>query len=596
MSSKWIDKRDQLFLLYEILNIDNELLGKPPFQNHDAEIVNGIIDKACILAKTEMASIYYDKPNSKLVEAAWSDGKAFMLEDYQRIWKHFRDGSWLSIEVDSEQGGQGFPNVVAAACNNILLSCNPHVMMTAIMTKCVAKLIEKFGTDQLKSVYMKGLYRGYWTGRVFYAKEGHGPDYVALKAAAMNNHDGTYSILGTKRITSYIDHNPTDNIIYVIMAMIEGGSSGKESTSVFLVPKYLINPDCSLGDFNNVITTDKMSPCGYPISTIQFGDTGKCVGYLLRREYESENIVNYLMKEMRLSLGMSAVSIAGATYLRVLDYARNMDKSKIKSIYVESAVPIINHYNVRKMLLNQKSMVEGARLLCLYYCFAIDKMKVSNTVSENIHWAQIVDLLSPIVRTYCPTINLEVNNLAMHLYGCYADYRYCNAKQMTSDQLKNNLCEWTTDILDFAEMCDVLKGQYFIHIAKEAMKMISEAKDIHILNAEANIVERSLSAINMTAMYFSELTYTKPYILHISVSDYLNCVGETLCGWLHIMLAKEAIKGLSSAVNESERMYYWGIIEGAKYFINRLTALVPARCEIFRKEEISAVRIPDKAF
>jgi alkylation response protein AidB-like acyl-CoA dehydrogenase len=601
MASQWVDLRDLKFVLHEVFQLEQHMLGKGPFADYDLETVNMVLDSAAKLAENEIAPTYPDESHGKPVEAVFEGGKVRVPQEYHRLWKLYCEGGWMTVSDSPEWGGQGFPEIIAAAANSMMLGCNQAFMMYTGLTHGAAKLVEKFCSEELKAVFLPKMFSGQWAGTMCLTEPCCGSDLGPLKTTARRNPDGTFSIKGTKCFISAGDHDLTENIIHPVLARIEGDPIGTKGLSIFLVPKYRVNPDGSIGAFNDVVTGGierKMGIHGNATCTLNFGDNDQCIGYLMGNERQGIEIMFHMMNEERQGVGMMGVSLAGAAYLHALSYAKERLQGN-NPFSGERYVPIIQHPDVRRMLLKQKSITEGIRALCLFCYWAMDKQKVAENEEERSKWAGMVEVLTPIVKSYCTEMGLVVNDLAVQTYGGYGYCREYPVEQMMRDQKINTIYEGTNGIqaLDLLGRKMGMKGgQYFMTLLTEGQAQIAEAKGTELLKGEAAVVEAAVNAVLTTAMEYAGLMKKNPFIPMIAACDFLNCVGDTLSGWFHLWMAREAGKRLAQAEKESDKMFYQGKIEGAKFFIQRQTALVPAKCEILKKDELSCIRIPEEAF
>ena len=603
MASKWIDERDSRFVLYEVFNIGETLLGKAPFEDHDTDMVGMVLDAAAKFAENEIAPTYPDEVHRKPVEAVFKDGKVYAPESYHRLWKLYAEGGWLSIADSPEVGGQGLPEVVAATCTHMFLACNQAFIMYPALAHGAAKLVEKFCSEKLKDTYLNKMFDGTWGGTMCLTEPGAGSDVGALKTSAKRNPDGTYSITGTKCFISSGDHDLAENIIHPVLARIEGDPPGTKGISIFLVPKIRVNADGSLGEPNDVVTGNiesKMGIHGNATCTLNFGENGKCIGYLMGEERDGMKIMFHMMNEERQGVGMMGVALATAAYRHALAYTKDrIQGSNILSKDPTIGVPIIQHPDVRRMLLKQKSLVEGIRLLCLYCYFAMDKRKAATTEEETDKWQGMIEMLTPIVKSYCTEMGMVVNDLAVQCYGGYGFCREYPVEQMMRDQKINMIYEGTNGIqaLDLlGRKLGMKKGLYFLNLINEAKISLAQTKELGILKEETAIVDSALDALVKTAMDFAGLMKANPYVPLIAASDFLNCVGDTLLGWYHVWMATIAAQKLPQATTEQDKAFYSGKVESAMFFIRRTTALVPAKLDVLVKDDTSAMRISEDAF
>lgn len=604
MASQWVDMRDMKFLIHEVFKID-ELLGKAPYEDHDSDMIDMVLTEAEKLTENEIAPTYPDEVNRKPVEARFENGKVYAPESYKRLWQLYAEGGWLGTSDPYDVGGQGLPVIVSAAAANMFLSGNQAFLMYPGLTHGAARLVYDFFQHPLRDITLQKMFDGSWAGTMCLTEPGAGSDVGALKTTAKRNPDGSFSITGTKCFISAGDHDLTENIIHPVLARIEGDPAGTKGISIFVVPKIRYNEDGSLGEPNDVSTGNiesKMGIHGNATCTLNFGENGKCIGYLMGEEREGMKIMFHMMNEERQGVGMMGVALSTAAYLHALSYAKErLQGVNIMNMKDPNApqVPIIQHPDVRRMLIKMKSMTEAIRALAFYCYYAMDRRAAAADDAEKDKWQGIIEVLTPMVKSYCTDVGDDVTKIAIQTYGGYGFCREYPVEQMARDNKINTIYEGTNGIqaLDLlGRKLGMKKGMYFMNLLGETQAEIAKAKNSENFKEEAAIVEKALNKCAETAMTFSSLIRSNPFIPLISAYDYLNCLSEALCGWFHIWMANVATEKLAANPGEKDKAFYTGKIEGAKFYINRTTALVPAKCETLVKDEISAVRIPDEAF
>lgn len=610
MASLWVDDRDIKFQLFEMFKIGETLLGKGRYVDHDVDMCTMVLNEAQKFAEVEIAPTYPDEVQRKPVEAVFKDGKVYVPEAYHRLWKLYCEGGWMSIADQPEVGGQSFPAVVAAACANMFLATNQAFIMYPGLTHGAARLMEEFFHHPLRDVLLQKMYTGEWAGTMCLTEPGAGSDVGALKTTAKRNGDGTYSIVGTKCFISAGDHDLTPNIIHPVLARIEGDPKGTKGISIFMVPKYRFDEQGNILEFNDVVTggiESKMGIHGNATCTLNFGENGKCIGYLMGEERQGMPIMFHMMNEERQGVGMMGASLAMAAYLHALDYAKGRFQGQniiAMAMKDENApqVPIIQHPDVRRMLLKMKSVTDGIRALCLLCYFCMDNefnAMIEGNEEQKEYWHGMIEMLTPMVKSYSTEMGMMVCSLAVQTYGGYGFCREYPVEQMMRDQKINEIYEGTNGIqaLDLiGRKLGMKKGKYFMNLLGFTQAAIAEAKNNENFKAEAEIVEKALNACAATAMEFAKMIKTTPYVPLIGACDYLNCLSDSLVGWLHLWMANEATKGLANATSEKDKAFYIGKLHGAKFFIHRITDLVPAKLEVLKKNEQSAMDIPEEAF
>jgi alkylation response protein AidB-like acyl-CoA dehydrogenase len=610
MASLWVDERDIKFQLHEVFNIGETLLGKGRYTDHDVDMCNMVLDQAQKFAEVEIAPTYPDEVHRKPVEAVFKDGKVFAPEAYHRLYKLYCEGGWMTTADSPEVGGQAFPFIIGAACANMFLAANQAFLMYPGLTHGAARLVEDHFQHPLRDIILEKMYSGVWAGTMCLTEPGAGSDVGILKTTAKKNADGTYSITGTKCFISAGDHDLTENIIHPVLARIEGDPAGTKGISIFIVPKIRINEKGELGEPNDVQCGNiesKMGIHGNATCTLNFGTDGKCIGYLMGEERDGMKIMFQMMNEERQGVGMMGVSLAMASYLHALDYAKQrIQGTNIIAMAMKDpnakAVPIIQHPDVRRMLLRQKSITEGIRALAFLCYYAMDRefnAGLEQNEQDKEYWHGMIEMLTPMVKSYCTERGMEVCSDAVQTYGGYGYCREYPVEQMMRDQKINLIYEGTNGIqaMDLlGRKLGMKKGLYFMNLLGLTQAAVAEAKANDSLKAEAAIVEGALNACAETAMAFGKMMRTTPFVPLIGAADFLNCLSDALVGWLHIWMANVAVKGLANTSSDRDKAFYSGKIEGAKFFINRITGLVPAKLDNLKKDEQSAMNISEEAF
>jgi hypothetical protein len=425
MSNVLVNTRDQLFVLFEQLGVE-KLFEKEKFADVSKEVVLMLQTEAEKLAVNSLLPAYTigDKEG-----CTFKDGKVSVPESFHDVYKKYVEAGWLCAMESPDVGGQGLPISVTTACSEFMFAANFPFLMYPGLTHGAARLIEMHGTEEQKNKYMYTMYAGKWGGTMCLTEPGAGSDVGALKTVAKRSPDGTFSITGTKIFISCGDHDLTENIIHPVLARIEGDPPGTAGISIFLVPKYRVNDDGTLGEFNDVRTGNvehKMGIKGSATCTLNFGDEGKCIGELLGRERQGLRIMFDMMNEARLEVGMQSLGHATAAYEHAVHYA----KERIQGHAIwemknpdAKAVPIIQHPDIRRKLLWMKVHVEGIRAMLYFTGFCMDMAKVSDTEKEREKWRGLVELLIPVCKAYSSEKAQWVCSTAIDVYGGYG---YCS--------------------------------------------------------------------------------------------------------------------------------------------------------------------------
>lgn len=377
------DRRDIDFVLHEQLGVEH-LSKHDRFAEFNKKTVDLVVSEARNLAVKELLACQKEGDQEGCI---FENGKVEVPQSFHKAYKLFRQGEWIAMCDDPELGGQGMPKSVSLAADNYFNGANYPFMLQSIMNHGAGKLVEKFGTELQKKLFLKNLYQGVWGGSMLLTEPEAGSDVGALTTKAVRNDDGTYSITGNKIFISGGENDLVDNIIHPVLARIEGAPQGTGGVSLFLVPKIWVNEDGSLGEANDVICTgieEKMGLHGSPTCSIALGSKGACRGMLLGQENKGMRAMFVMMNQTRLHVGMHGLACASASYMNALNYARQRVQGRFLTASDKEApgVAIINHPDIRRILLTMKSYSEGMRSILFYVGYLEDLVKVSKTDEE----------------------------------------------------------------------------------------------------------------------------------------------------------------------------------------------------------------------
>ena len=500
------DRRDVDFVLFEQLGIE-ALSQQEQYAEFNRKTIELIISEARNLAVKEILPTQQDGDRQG---CRFENGQVTVPESYHRAWELFLEGEWLGMPEDPEYGGQGMPKTVALAASDYFNGANYSLMMYPGLTHGAALLVEAFGTEKIKKLFLKNMLTGKWTGTMLLTEPEAGSDVGRLETTAVKNEDGTYSISGSKIFISAGEHNLAENIIHPVLARIEGAPKGTKGISLFLVPKIWVNDDGSLGEFNDVVCTgieEKMGIHGNATCSLTLGGKGPCRGYLLGEEDKGMRAMFLMMNEARLLVGMQGMACASASYLNAVNYARQRIQGRHLMQMMEPdapSVPIIQHPDVRRMLITMKAYVEGMRSLLYYVGSLTDRRTVSDNEDEKVRLQGMIDLLIPICKGYVTDRAYEVCNMGMQVYGGYGYIREYPQEQLVRDCRITLIYEGTNGI----QAMDLLgrklglnKGRPIMDLMGEVQGIIARAKKLEPLQPLAAILEKTLNRLAEVAMH-----------------------------------------------------------------------------------------------
>ncbi len=456
MKSLLISRRDLDFLLFEWLRID-ELTKRARFCEHSGETFSDVLD----LCET-LATRYFAPHNKKsdAQEPSFDGAKVTVIPEVKQALDAFAEADLLSMAMDHELGGAQLPATVAQAGFVWLAAANVSTAGYVMLTMANANLIAKFGSEQQIETYVKPMLAGRFLGTMCLSETQAGSSLadITTKAEPDRADPGGYRLFGSKMWISGGDHELSENIVHLVLAKIAGGPPGTKGISLFIVPKHLVAPDGSTGERNDVVLAGlnhKMGYRGITNTVLNFGEGAfrpggepGAVGYLVGEPHRGIAYMFHMMNEARLGVGMGAIALGYTGFLKSLHYARERPQGRpaVSRDVLAPQIPIVEHPDVKRMLLAQKSYVEGALALALYCARLIDIQHTAESADELDNATLLLDILTPVAKSWPSQWCLEANNLAIQVHGGYGYTREYDVEQHYRDNRLNPIHEGTNGI------------------------------------------------------------------------------------------------------------------------------------------------------
>jgi len=602
MAQQIADRRDVDFVLHELLNVE-ELSKHDIFAEFNKKTVDLIVSEARNLAIKEILPTQQDGDREG---TKFENGQVTVPGSFHRAWELFNEGEWLAMTEDPEWGGQGMPRTVALAAGDYMNGANFAFMMYPGLTHGAGKLVETFGTDMQKALFLKKMYTGQWSGTMLLTEPEAGSDVGALTTSAVKNDDGTYSITGNKIFISSGDHDLAENIIHPVLARIEGAPAGTGGISLFIVPKIWVNDDGSLGEPNDVVCTgveEKMGIHGNATCSMSLGSKGRCRGMLLGEENKGMRSMFLMMNEARLLVGIQGFACASAAYMHAVKYARERVQGRhLMDMMDKSApgVPIIQHPDVRRMLLTMKAYVEGMRSLLYYVGNCDDRSHIADNEADKAKYQGIVDLLIPIAKGYVSDRAFDVCNLGVQIFGGYGYIKEYPMEQLLRDCRITPIYEGTNGI----QAMDLLgrklglnKGKPIMDLMGEIQVTIAAAKAQAGLEDCAGKLEAALNKLGEVALHLGK-TAMSPQVLAAFAHAYpfMEVFGDVVMAWLLLWRATIAAQKLGNGAKKKDVAFYEGQLKSAEFFANCILPVTLGKMNAVLSASSEAVDISEDAF
>jgi alkylation response protein AidB-like acyl-CoA dehydrogenase len=454
MKSTLLSRRDLDFLLYEWLRVD-ELTKRERFAEHSRETFDGVLDLC------EQLATKYFAPHNKTSDAnepSFDGEKVTVIPEVKQALDAFAEADLISMSMDQALGGAQLPMAVAEAGFAWFSAANVSTTGYLMLTMANANLLAKFASPEQIDAFCKPMMAGRFSGTMALSETQAGSSLADILTRAEPDDDGTYRLFGSKMWISGAEHELTDNIVNLVLAKIPGGPPGTKGISLFIVPKFLVDADGAVGERNDVVLAGlnhKMGQRGITNTVLNFGEGkfrpgGKAgaVGYLVGEAHRGIAYMFHMMNEARLGVGMGAVSLGYTGYLKSLEYARERPQGRPLTAKDPSTsqIPIIEHADVKRMLLAQKTYVEGGMALLLYCAKLVDIQNSAESDEERDATGLLLDILTPVGKSWPSQWCVAANDLAIQVHGGYGYTREYDVEQHYRDNRLNPIHEGTHGI------------------------------------------------------------------------------------------------------------------------------------------------------
>ncbi|WP_339486962.1 acyl-CoA dehydrogenase [Pseudomonas sp. EL_65y_Pfl2_R95] len=571
MSETLLNARNLAFELYEVLDAE-ALTQRERFAEHSRETFDAAIDTARSIAENLFAP--HNRKNDEN-EPEYVDGAAKLIPEIKPAVDAFLEAGFLNATREFDVGGMQLPNLLSQACFAHFQSANIATSSYAMLTMGAANLIEAFGDDAQKQRFLEPMINGRFFGTMALTEPHAGSSLSDIRTRAEPAADGSYRLKGNKIFISGGDHPLSENIVHMVLAKLPDAPPGVKGISLFIVPKFLVNDDGSLGKRNDVLLAGlfhKMGWRGTTSTALNFGDNGECVGYLVGKPHQGLSYMFQMMNEARIGVGMGAVMLGYAGYLYSLDYARQRPQGRLPDGKNPSSaqVSIIEHADIRRMLLTQKAYVEGAFDLGLYAARLFDDTQTLESEEQRRSALELLDLLTPIVKSWPSEYCLKANELAIQILGGHGYTREYPVEQYYRDNRLNPIHEGTHGIqsLDLlGRKVSMNNGAALKQLVKLIQQCCERAGAFESLNNLRTPLEQLLARLSsVTLTLLGDLMSGKVNQGLANSALYLKVFGHAVIGWRWLEQAIRAEEGLAKD-NPADQDFYQGKLQAARYFL-----------------------------
>ncbi len=570
MTNPLIDDRDVDLILDELLDL-GQLLALPAFAGHDRQTVTLFLEASRALARDRLFPAYraIDTDPPRLV-----DGKVIVHPRMHELYAQLRALDVIAAPRPEAVGGAQLPRAVFALATAYLCAANLSAYGYAGLTQGAAHLLEAFGDDALRTRYMARMYRGEWTGTMALTEPQAGSSLADLTTTATPTASGYHLIRGSKIFISGGDHDLTENIVHLTLARLAGAPAGMKGVSLFCVPKRRLEDDGTLVD-NDVAVTGVIHKIGWrglPSVALAFGERGDCRGWLVGEPHQGIRYMFQMMNEARIMVGLNGVATASVAYHESLAYARERRQGRAPGAKDPAAPPIaiIEHPDVRRMLLRQKAIVEAGLALLVRVSAYADRAEHATDPGERARCSLLLDLLTPVAKSFPAEAGFEANTLALQIHGGYGYSSEYLAEAWLRDQKLNSIHEGTTGI----QAADLLGRRALAQggaaLAALATEIAAATARAHRAGVEAAWIAELERAVGLVARLTATLA-RDPATMLLHARDYLELFSIVVIAWQWLELAavaREALAGpLPRGAVSRDAGYYHAKLAAAQYWL-----------------------------
>ncbi|CAN7367791.1 acyl-CoA dehydrogenase [Acidovorax sp. LjRoot66] len=527
--------KDMLFDIEHLANIE-QIAQIPGFEDAGLDTAQAVLEECAKFNEGVLAPLNFEGDKNP---SSWKDGVVTTTPGFKDAFRQYGEGGWQGLQHPADFGGQGLPKTIGAACIEMCNSANMSFALCPLLTDGAIEALLTAGSDELKATYLEKLVTGEWTGTMNLTEPQAGSDLALVRTRAESQPDGSYKVFGTKIFITYGEHDMAANIVHLVLARVQGAPEGVKGISLFVVPKFMVNADGSLGARNDahcVSIEHKLGIKASPTAVLQFGDHGGAVGYLVGQENRGLEYMFIMMNAARYAVGVQGIAIAERAYQKAVGYAKDRVQSRPVDGSIAASAPIIHHPDVRRMLMTMRAYTEGCRAMATVAAAAYDAAHHHPDAEARKQNAAFYEFMVPLVKGYSTEMSLEVTSLGVQVHGGMGFIEETGAAQYYRDAKILTIYEGTTaiqanDLVGRKTARD--GGQTAKGIAAQIEK--TEAELLANGSPAAKAVARRLTAARQAFLdvvdFVAGGTKTSPNAVFAGSVPYLMLAGNLVAGW-----------------------------------------------------------------
>ena len=600
MASSLIRLRELRFVTEQLWPL-SALLAYPRFSGHSLETFESVLDLSRKLAQEKFA------PHNRASDANephLHEGRVRIIPEVKLALDAYAEAGFTALLADEDEGGLQLPYTLALLSDAMFLAANVSTTGYALLTRGVANLLAAHGSADQQRLYRQPILQGRFLGTMCLSEPQAGSSLADIGTRAKPAADGSYRLVGQKMWISGGDHELSENIVHMVLAKIPGGPAGVKGISLFVVPKFLVNDDGTLGARNDVQlagVNHKLGQRGIINTFLKFGESDACVGYLVGAPHQGLAQMFHMMNEARIGVGMGAIMQGLAGYEYSLDYARERRQGRHpdQKDPASRPVPLIEHADVRRMLLQQKCWCEGAFALAVYAGNLIDAQGQSEDAAARSEATLKLELLTPILKSWSAEWCTRANDLAIQVLGGYGYTREYPVEQYYRDNRLNPIHEGSNgiqaiDLLGRKAMME--RGAALQAMLGDLRATAAEASALAELREFSNALMEAVATIEATTQALAaRMSKGEVRLALANASLYLTLVGHALVAWIWLKQAMVATRALAGA-NAEDADFYQGKIAACRYFFRYELPMVQSNSRLLQTLDDTTLAMQPNSF
>ena len=568
--------KDMLFVIEHLADIE-QVAKIPAFEDAGLDTAQAVLEEAAKFNEGVLAPLNWEGDQ---YPSSWHDGKVTATPGFKEAHRQFAEAGWQGLQHPAEFGGQGLPKTIGAAVGEMQNSANMSFALCPLLSDGAIEALLTAGSPELNAIYLEKLVSGQWTGTMNLTEPQAGSDLAMVRSRAEPQPDGSYKISGTKIFITWGEHDLTDNIVHLVLARVTGAPEGVKGISLFVVPKFLVNQDGSLGARNDVHCVSiehKLGIKASPTAVLQFGDHGGAVGYLVGQENRGLEYMFIMMNAARFGVGVQGIAIAERAYQKAVNFARERVQSRPVDGSLPGSAPIIHHPDVKRMLMTMRATVQGCRSMALVAAAAYDAAHHHPDPAVRKPNQAFYEFMVPLIKGYSTEMSLEVTSLGVQVHGGMGFIEETGAAQYYRDAKILTIYEGTTAI-----QANDLVGRKTARDGGQTAKAIAgqiertEADLMSNGSAAALVVARRLKAAREAFVQVVDFvagnTKASPNAVFAGSVPYLMLAGNLMAGW---QLARSLLVAQAQIAAGKDVAFMQAKIVTARFYADHMLTKVP---------------------